>query len=112
MDVTRVRRVSPHAVTLPTLSSAPSRNERLIAYYEGSGPDFAEWSTGFNMHFGYFRAGLNPFRREGMLNEMNRQVLERLGLCRRHVSAGTDCRGFFRNPAQRTVAPHRTQDPR
>lgn len=67
-------------MTLPTLSSAPPRYERLIAYYEEAGPDFAEWSTGLNMHFGYFRAGLNPFRREAMLNEMNRQVLERLGL--------------------------------
>jgi len=67
-------------VTLPTLSTGPSRHERLIAYYEEAGPDFAEWSAGLNMHFGYFRAGLNPFRREAMLNEMNRQVLERLGL--------------------------------
>jgi MPBQ/MSBQ methyltransferase len=71
-------------VTLPTLSSGPSHYERLIAYYEEAGPDFAEWSVGLNMHFGYFRTGLNPFRREGMLNEMNRQVLERLGLTSEH----------------------------
>ncbi len=32
------------------------------------------------MHFGYYRFGLNPFRRERMLNEMNRQVLDRLQL--------------------------------
>ena len=32
------------------------------------------------MHFGYYRFGLNPFRRERMLNEMNRQVLDRLRL--------------------------------
>ena len=50
----------------------------LIAYYEEAGPDFEEWSAGFNMHFGYYRAGLNPLHREPMLNEMNRQVLERL----------------------------------
>jgi hypothetical protein len=37
----------------------------LIAYYEGAGLDFEEWSPGFNMHFGYYRGG-NPFRREPM----------------------------------------------
>jgi cyclopropane fatty-acyl-phospholipid synthase-like methyltransferase len=30
------------------------------------------------MHFGYFRAGANPLRREGMLEQMNVEVLERL----------------------------------
>ena len=57
-----------------------ARREQLIAYYEEAGPDFGEWSPGFNMHFGYYRLGFNPFRREQMLNEMNRQVLERLRL--------------------------------
>ncbi len=54
--------------------------ERLIAYYENAGPDYGEWSSGFNMHFGYYRFGLNPFRRESMLDEMNRQALARLRL--------------------------------
>jgi len=54
--------------------------ERLIAYYENAGPDYGAWSSGFNMHFGYYRPGLNPFRRESMLDEMNRQVLSRLAL--------------------------------
>jgi MPBQ/MSBQ methyltransferase len=57
-----------------------SRYEQLIAYYEQAGPDFEEWSPAFNMHFGYYRYGFNPFRRERMLNEMNRQVLDRLRL--------------------------------
>src|SRR5688572_29453614 len=57
-----------------------ARYERLIAYYEQAGPDYEEWSRAFNMHFGYFRAGLNPFLREPMLHEMNRQALERLRL--------------------------------
>jgi len=56
------------------------RYDRLIAYYEEAGPDFAQWSAAFNMHFGYYRSGLNPFRREPMLSELNRQVLDRLGL--------------------------------
>lgn len=32
------------------------------------------------MHFGYWRAGLNPFRLEPMLDEMTRQVAARLGV--------------------------------
>ena len=57
-----------------------SQRQQLIAYYEAAGPDFESWSPGFNMHFGYYRFGFNPFRREQMLNEMNRQVLDRLRL--------------------------------
>ncbi len=49
-------------------------------YYEEAGPDYAAWSTAFNMHFGFFRWGMNPFRREAMLEEMNRQVFDRLHL--------------------------------
>jgi MPBQ/MSBQ methyltransferase len=55
-------------------------HSRLIAYYEEAGPDFAQWSAGFNMHFGYYRRGLNPLHRESMLDELNRQVLSRLRL--------------------------------
>jgi hypothetical protein len=31
--------------------------DRLIAYYEEAGPDFGQWSRGFNMHFGFYRLG-------------------------------------------------------
>src|SRR5258708_20235927 len=61
-------------------ATSVSRREELIAYYEEAGPDFGAWSSAFNMHFGYYRFGFNPFRREPMLNEMNRQVVERLRL--------------------------------
>jgi MPBQ/MSBQ methyltransferase len=57
-----------------------TKYDRLIAYYEGAGPDYGEWSADFNMHYGYYCAPLNPFRRDPMLNEMNRQVLDRLRL--------------------------------
>ena len=36
-------------------------------YYEEAGPDYAAWSPNFNMHFGFFRRGMNPFDREAML---------------------------------------------
>jgi MPBQ/MSBQ methyltransferase len=50
----------------------------LEQYYSEAGPDYAAWSREFNMHFGYFRAGANPLRREGMLEQMNLEVLARL----------------------------------
>jgi MPBQ/MSBQ methyltransferase len=67
--------------------------DRLIAYYENAGPDYAEWSSGYNMHFGYYRPGVNPLRRESMLDEMNRQVLQRLGLVpdRDHLVVDLGC---------------------
>ena len=49
-------------------------------YYEEAGPDYAAWSQNFNMHFGYYRPGMNPFNREAMLEQMNREVLDRLHL--------------------------------
>lgn len=50
----------------------------LEQYYSEAGPDYAAWSRGFNMHFGYYRAGMNPLRREAMLEQMNAEVLARL----------------------------------
>jgi MPBQ/MSBQ methyltransferase len=47
-------------------------------YYEEAGPDYAAWSKAFNMHFGYYRRGMNPLGREEMLEQMNREVLGRL----------------------------------
>jgi len=52
----------------------------LKQYYSEAGPDYAAWSKAFNMHFGYFRWGTNPFRREVMLEQMNIEVLNRLHL--------------------------------
>ena len=52
----------------------------LEEYYSQAGPDYAAWSREFNMHFGYYRAGANPFDREAMLEQMNAEVLARLQL--------------------------------
>ena len=68
-----------HDATAVDTSADVDRN-RLIAYYENAGPDYGEWSRGFNMHFGFYRWGVNVFRRETMLEEMNRQVLTRLAM--------------------------------
>src|SRR5215467_9363872 len=50
----------------------------LEQYYSEAGPDYAAWSPEFNMHFGYYHAGANPFNREAMLEQMNAEVLARL----------------------------------
>src|ERR1700756_2185358 len=68
------------AAVLPDSSVATARPEKvgLEEYYSEAGPDYAAWSREFNMHFGYYRWGMNPFRREPMLEQMNVEVLERL----------------------------------
>jgi len=43
-------------------------------YFTEVATDYSAWSPSYNMHFGFWRAGLNPLRREGMLIEMNRVV--------------------------------------
>jgi MPBQ/MSBQ methyltransferase len=52
----------------------------LEQYYSEAGPDYEAWSREFNMHFGYYRVGANPLRREAMLEQMNAEVLARLQL--------------------------------
>jgi len=54
--------------------------QRVIDYYEVAGPDYEAWSPEFNMHFGYYRWGMNPWRLAPMLEQMNAEVLARLGL--------------------------------
>ncbi len=60
--------------------SKAAPNIDLERYYSEAGPDYAAWSPEFNMHFGYYRAGANPFHREAMLEQMNVEVLSRLQL--------------------------------
>jgi SAM-dependent methyltransferase len=43
-------------------------------YFTEVADDYRAWSPSYNMHFGFWRLGLNPLRREGMLVEMNRAV--------------------------------------
>jgi hypothetical protein len=54
----------------------------LEQYYSEAGPDYAAWSSEFNMHFGFYRAGANPLHREAMLEQMNQEVLARLDVDR------------------------------
>ncbi|WP_422085710.1 SAM-dependent methyltransferase [Variovorax sp.] len=55
-------------------AGAPITTEDTQVYFTEVAFDYSAWSPSYNMHFGFWRAGLNPFRREGMLVEMNRVV--------------------------------------
>lgn len=58
-----------------------TQNNRSTAdLYNEATEDYEFWSRDFNMHFGYYSPlSTNPFRRDSMLNEMNRQIYKRLG---------------------------------
>src|SRR6516165_6046774 len=72
--------VVEEAVAQPIGRTRVSAQIGLEQYYREAGPDYAAWSPEFNMHFGYYRAGANPLRRESMLEQMNVEVLARLHL--------------------------------
>jgi ubiquinone/menaquinone biosynthesis C-methylase UbiE len=56
----------------------------LVEFYDEATEDYLFWSKDYNMHFGYYRLfKTNPFRRDSMLNEMNKQVYRRLGINRK-----------------------------
>jgi MPBQ/MSBQ methyltransferase len=61
---------------------APSANARqaIRDYYRETANDYSAWSPNLNMHFGYWRWGMNPFEREAMLESMSHAVIERLRL--------------------------------
>ncbi|MEM9077900.1 MAG: methyltransferase domain-containing protein [Bacteroidota bacterium] len=63
-------------------SKEKTRNQlEIVDFYNEATEDYEFWSKDFNMHFGYFDfLKTNPFKRDDMLNEMNRQVLKRLNL--------------------------------
>ena len=54
--------------------------QTIVEYYSQAGMDYEPWSQKYNMHFGYYRWGVNFLVREQLLDEMNRQVLLRLQL--------------------------------
>ena len=62
------------------LSPTAPRARDVLEFYNATDADYGQWSDDFNMHFGYWARGLNPLRREPMLERMNREVVERLRL--------------------------------
>lgn len=69
-----------HSLPENPLELDPDYDQTIIDYYSKAGIDYEPWSRKYNMHFGYFRRGVNPFRREALLDEMNAQVLQKLQL--------------------------------
>jgi SAM-dependent methyltransferase len=63
-----------------TAAAPSSDRERIIQYFETAGLDYSAWSPAFNMHFGYWRMGMNPLNLEGMLDQMNEEVYRRLDI--------------------------------
>ena len=64
----------------PSVIANDGYRQTIIDYYSEVGIDYEPWSANLNMHFGYFRWGINPLDRESLLNEMNAQVCARLQL--------------------------------
>ncbi len=58
--------------------SAKTTDQKVIRYYEEAGLDYGAWSKNYNMHFGWFSPGENPFNLESLLERMNREVMNRL----------------------------------
>lgn len=69
-----------HALPEDLLKLDPDYDQTIIDYYSKAGIDYEPWSRKYNMHFGYYRWGVNPFKREALLDEMNAQVLQKLQL--------------------------------
>lgn len=59
-------------------------------YFTEVAHDYRAWSPAYNMHFGYWRAGLNPLRRESMLDAMNHVVGDALRLDERQPACVVD----------------------
>ena len=55
-------------------------NAELVEYYREAQSDYGFWSAGYNMHFGFYKWGLNPFNLESMLRQMNVEVMSTLDL--------------------------------
>ena len=83
----RLPSATPHASAHS--GSAPVTAEDTQDYFTEVAVDYGAWSPSYNMHFGFWRAGLNPLRREGMLVEMNRAVGRALRLDDSPPAAGT-----------------------
>jgi len=60
---------APSPEAAPPITKADTQD-----YFTEVADDYRAWSPSYNMHFGFWRLGLNPLRREGMLVEMNRAV--------------------------------------
>ncbi|AXT62889.1 methyltransferase domain-containing protein [Aquimarina sp. AD10] len=60
--------------------------DKIIRFYDEATEDYEFWSKDFNMHFGYYIPfKTNLFKRDSMLNEMNKQVFDRLDVSKKNT---------------------------
>lgn len=59
---------------------AAAMDHPVIQHNDGIGEAYCFWSPSWNIHFGYWRWGVNPFRLESMLTALNGEVGKCLGL--------------------------------
>lgn len=68
-----------------------AKEQSIEQFYDVATEDYKFWSSNYNMHFGYSAWGcMNPFKREGMLTNMNRKVFDLLSLKQRQASTVID----------------------
>ena len=67
------------------------KEQSIEQFYNHATEDYAFWSSNYNMHFGYSAWGcLNPFKREGMLTNMNKVVFDKLNINQKKNSVVID----------------------
>jgi MPBQ/MSBQ methyltransferase len=69
-----------HKSAAKNLTQDQSNTHNLRDYYREVASDYLAWSRNLNMHFGYWAWGMNPFKREPMLERMSHEVIQRLQL--------------------------------
>ena len=67
--------------TIPLSKHSEQNRIEMVDFYNEATEDYEFWSNDYNMHFGYFVPfKTNPFKRDSMLNEMNKQVIKKLNI--------------------------------
>ncbi len=67
--------------SIPYTNYAEQNRIEMVDFYNEATEDYEFWSNDYNMHFGYFIPfKTNLFKRDSMLNEMNKQVTKRLNI--------------------------------
>ena len=81
-----------------------TKYESVIEFYNKATVDYAYWSKGFNMHYGYLNKWYEVFMRERMLENMNSRVFDQLDLNKQAgrivdmgCGVGATCRALIRN---------------
>ncbi|PWH83435.1 SAM-dependent methyltransferase [Algibacter marinivivus] len=69
------------SITISHIKDRETNRIEMIDFYNEATEDYEFWSNDFNMHFGYFIPfRTNILKRDTMLNQMNNQVIKRLGI--------------------------------